>query len=169
MHDTKEVFNKWLLNEYKKEWAAWPWFITLTSVRSPSDYLNTDNVFSVLTQTVLHTHTQAGYQSSHPRTYNSVPRSIFFSFLFFNYCLFYYSCPNFPPLPSSALPSPCSHSPSPHCCPCPWVILVLWLVPSPSFHCLHFLFSYKIVKILNCFCDAGKIILYTKSTKFLKG
>ena len=159
MHDTKEVFNKWLLNEYKKEWAAWPWFITLTSVRSPSDYLNTDNVFSVLTQTVLHTHTQAGYQSSHPRTYNSVPRSIFFSFLFFNYCLFYYSCPNFPPLPSSALPSPCSHSPSPHCCPCPWVIHTCSLT-NPFLFFPSFLSSAFLLAAVSPFPVSKSLVLF---------
>ena len=36
--------------------------------------------------------------------------------------LFYYSCPNFPPLPFSNHPTICSHSQFPHCCPCPLVI-----------------------------------------------
>ena len=38
------------------------------------------------------------------------------------YCFCYYSCPNFPPLTPSTQPAPHSHSQSPHCCPCPWVI-----------------------------------------------
>ena len=46
------------------------------------------------------------------------------SYHFLNSCLFHYSCPNFPPppFPSSAQPTRPSHSQSPHCCPCPWVI-----------------------------------------------
>ena len=48
----------------------------------------------------------------------------FFNFNFFKdfLLLFYYSCLNFPPLPSPTLHTPCSHSQFPHCCPCPWVI-----------------------------------------------
>ena len=42
-------------------------------------------------------------------------------FLFF-FELFYYSCLSFPPLLSPAPPTPCSHSQSPPCCPCLWVI-----------------------------------------------
>ena len=55
----------------------------------------------------------------------------------FYFCLFYYSCPNFPPLPFSVQsPHPAhSCSLSPHSCQCPWSsIHVLWLIPSPSFH-----------------------------------
>ena len=52
----------------------------------------------------------------------------------------------FPPLPTSAHPTPCSHSLSPPCCPCPWVIHTCSLsnpfpffppfpTPVPSGHC----------------------------------
>ena len=44
--------------------------------------------------------------------------------------LFYYSCPNSPTLPSSAQPTPCSHSLSPHRCPQTFLSL------SQTYHCI---------------------------------
>ena len=54
--------------------------------------------------------------------------------------LFYYSCPNFPPL--------CPPPPSPPCCPCPWVIHPCSLTsPFPSF---QILIDHKGVGLFLC-------------------
>ena len=51
---------------------------------------------------------------------------------FFNSCLFYYSCPNFPLcLPPSSPPIPTVH---PHTVVYGSFIYALWLIPSPSFY-----------------------------------
>ena len=44
-----------------------------------------------------------------------------FIYLFY-YCYSVTAVPIFSPLPSCAQPTPRSHSPSPYCSPCPWVI-----------------------------------------------
>ena len=54
--------------------------------------------------------------------------------------LFYYSCPNFIPLPYSTHPTPYSHSQFLHCCPCLWVIHTYFLCISFSFFRLLSLF-----------------------------
>ena len=59
--------------------------------------------------------------------------TILFPHNFFYSYLFYYSCPNFPPLPSSTLPTPNSHSPSPYHSPCPWVTHVCSLTSPFTF------------------------------------
>ena len=51
----------------------------------------------------------------------SIHFPLFFLSLFF-YCYSVKVAPIFLPLPSSAQPIPHSHSQSPHCCPCLWVI-----------------------------------------------
>ena len=61
--------------------------------------------------------------------------------VFKNILLFYYGCPNFPLLSFPSQSTPSSHSQSPHCCPCLWVIYTsslsspfpLLLPLSPSF------------------------------------
>ena len=75
--------------------------------------------------------------------------------------LFYYSCPNFPPLPSSAqsiYPTPNSHSQSPHHCPCPWVIHTCSLSsPFPFFPSLSPAPSPLAV---TCFHASGSILVF---------
>ena len=61
-------------------------------------------------------------------------QSFFFFLLFKNSCLFYYSCPKFPPFALCHPAAPHPQSPSPHCCPCPWVIHTCSLTnPFPFF------------------------------------
>ena len=48
--------------------------------------------------------------------------------------MFYYSCLNFPPFILLCRAHPFSHSQSPPCCPCPWVIQTCsWTNPFPFF------------------------------------
>ena len=67
----------------------------------------------------------------------------------------------FRPLPSSTHPSPCSHSQSPHCCPCPWAIPTCSLSsPSPSFHHFPpFPFPSGHCQSVPCFRACGSIVL----------
>ena len=96
-------------------------------------------------------------------------------FLFFYYCLFYYSCPNFPPLPSSTQPTPCSYSQSPHRCPCPGVIHTCSLtnpfpffppvLPSPASELSVYSISLVPFCLLVYFVPLiGEIIWYLSST-----
>ena len=78
-----------------------------------------------------------------------------------NILLFSYSCPSFPPLLSSAEPYLCSHSESPPCCPCPWVIYTcsltspflffppLFSSPSPLVPVCLFLVSMPLVQFCS--------------------
>ena len=67
----------------------------------------------------------------------------------------------FRPLPSSTHPSPCSHSQSPHCCPCPWASPTCSLSsPSPSFHHFPpFPFPSGHCQSVPCFRACGSIVL----------
>ena len=57
---------------------------------------------------------------------------LIYLYSFFNSCLFYYSCPNFPLcLPPSSPPIPTVH---PHTVVYGSFIYALWLIPSPSFY-----------------------------------
>ena len=71
--------------------------------------------------------------------------------------LFYYSCPNYPPLLSHALPtSSCQYPP---CCPCPWVIYTCSLTrPFPFFPALFpSLLPSGPCQFVPCFHASGSI------------
>ena len=67
--------------------------------------------------------------------------------------------PNFPPLPSSAQPTPQSHSQSPLCCPCPWVFHTCSLTNLFPFFPPLPLSPLVIVDLFPCFHASGSTLL----------
>ena len=75
--------------------------------------------------------------------------------------LFYYSCPNFSPFALLCPAYSPSHSQSPHCCPCPWVIHTCSLTSSFLFFppLCPFRFPSDHCQCVPCFYASGSILL----------
>ena len=90
--------------------------------------------------------------------------SIFIFLIFYWYYIVV--VPIFPPWPSSAQPSFHSHSQSPHCCPCPWVIHTCSLSSSfpffpPLSPCLPPLWS---LSVCSMFPHTGHVFIMCSPT-----
>ena len=80
-------------------------------------------------------------------------------FILFYILLFNYTCPNFSPVVLLASPTPCSHSQSPPCCLCPWVICICYL--TRHFPCFPFLSSYPLPLVtVSLFLVSMPLVLF---------